>query len=83
MLSELGLFDIKKNKCQDTSIVSLVKKDLPLFDKKAFVLKYEFNISVADISYILSAPDIKVKKSLLASVRKVMKKMKEAEDDLR
>ncbi|MDR0485459.1 MAG: hypothetical protein LBH29_01885 [Elusimicrobiota bacterium] len=83
MLSELGFFDIKKNNSQAADIVSLIKKSLPLFDKKTFVLKYEFNVSVADISYILGVPDIKVKKSLLASVRKVMRKMKEDKDDLR
>ncbi|MDR3244427.1 MAG: hypothetical protein LBT79_06720 [Elusimicrobiota bacterium] len=83
ILKEIGTFSIKKNKCKNIDIVSLVKRRLSLFDKKAFVLKYEFGVSVEDICYILDAKLLKVKKSLLLSVKKVAKKMEEDKNEVR
>ncbi|MDR3049582.1 MAG: hypothetical protein LBV16_07110 [Elusimicrobiota bacterium] len=82
MLKEIGSISIKKNKCKNPDILSLVKKRLPLFDKKAMVLKYEFNISVNDICYILDAKLLKVKKSLLSSIKKVAKKLEDDKNEV-
>jgi DNA-directed RNA polymerase specialized sigma24 family protein len=82
MLQEIGALSIKRNKCKNPDILSLVKKHLSLFDKKAFVLKYEFGISVEDICYILDAKVLKVKKSLLSSIRKVAKKLEDDKNEM-
>jgi DNA-directed RNA polymerase specialized sigma24 family protein len=82
ILKEIDFFSIKKSKCKNADLVGLVKRNLSVFDKKIFVLKYEHNVSVEDICYILDTQVDKVKKSLLLSIRKVMKKMEESRNEM-
>ena len=55
--------------------VNLFKNKLNIFDRKIFILKHEFGLSSSDISVVLGVKRDKVKKSLLASMDRLARKI--------
>jgi hypothetical protein len=53
------------------------KRRLSVFDRKVFVLKFDFDLSSLDIAIILGVSRDKVKKSLLDSMDEVARKMED------
>lgn len=82
LLSRIGAFSVKKKQCKDKGLIGLIKKNLGIFDKKVFILKYEFNCSIKDISYLLDAKPEKVKKSLYKSTMTAAAALEDKEDEM-
>jgi hypothetical protein len=82
LLKNIGIFDIKKKDLNKKGIINSVKHNLGLFDKKVFVLKYEFNCPLKDIVYILNSNAEKIKKSLYKSAWRVSQIIEDTENEM-
>jgi hypothetical protein len=82
LLKNIGFFTVNKNDLNMKGTVNSVKHGLGLFDKKVFVLKYEFGCSINDIVFILGAGSGKIKKSLIKSARKAAKLIEDSENEM-
>ncbi|MCL2144396.1 MAG: hypothetical protein FWH43_02725 [Endomicrobia bacterium] len=82
LLKNIGIFTINKNDLDRKGIINSVKHRLGLFDKKVFVLKYEFNCGLKDIVYILDSSCEKVKKSLVKSTERLAKILEDMKNEV-
>lgn len=82
LLKNICFFSINKKDLDKKGILNSIKYKLGLFDKKVFVLKYEFGCSLSDIVYILNSNAGKVKKSLLKSAQKMAKVLEDDENEM-
>ena len=82
LLNNIGFFSISKKNLDKSGFVNIVKHSLGVFDKKVFVLKYEADFRVNEISYILSSSSEKIKKSLLKSTKRVADALKDLGNEM-
>lgn len=82
VLKNIGKFSIRKSKCIRNDFISVVKKDLKLFDKKVFVLRYEFKLTISEIVLVMSSTSEKVKESLYNSTLKIADRLESLEDEM-
>ncbi|MDR2425827.1 MAG: hypothetical protein LBD46_01355 [Endomicrobium sp.] len=82
LLKNIGFFDIKKKDLNKKGMINSIKHNLRLFDKKVFILKYEFNCSLKDMSYILNSSEDKIKKSLYKSVQRIAQMLEDGENEM-
>ena len=82
LLANIGFFDIRRKNLDKKGKINSVKNKLGLFDRKVFVLKYEFQCSLQNISYIMSSKPDKIKRSLIKSAERMAKALEDCENEM-
>ena len=82
LFNNIGFFSICKKSLDKAGFINIAKHSLSVFDKKVFVLKYEADFTVNEISYILRSSSEKIKKSLLKSTERVSDALKDLENEM-
>jgi hypothetical protein len=73
LLKNLDEVSVKRDK--NDSFLIKFKRGLPIFDRKVFVLKYEFELSTTNTAFVMGVKKNKVRKSLLFSTERLAKKL--------
>ncbi|MDR1952616.1 MAG: hypothetical protein LBQ37_03790 [Elusimicrobiota bacterium] len=79
----LNIASVSMKKMSEKNILYLFKRRLNLFDRKVFVLKFEFNLTSTEIAVVLRTSVKKVKKSLFYSIDKMIKIMEDKKSEMR
>ena len=82
LIGNIGFFDINKASLDRNGFVNILKHRLGVFDKKVFVLKYEADFTVKEISYILRCSSGKIKKSLLKSTKRAADALEDSGNEM-